>query len=243
MNDAFVLRYMNGEDPIGRLVKEGGAEGSARLVVGRVADARYFRDLRREPPPTLYLPQSQLPALGSSVVVRVRVPSGNPLALERALASALEQAGQPVTVRVRPLEQYVRGALVQERLVATVGGFFAALALLIAGVGLYGVTACSVSRRRAELGIRLTLGATPTGIVSLVFTRVALLVGLGVMAGTALALWLATFVRALLHDLEPSDPGTLAGAAAVLVVTGVLAALIPAWRAARTDPATVLRES
>lgn len=173
VNDAFVLRYMNGEDPIGRLVKEGGPEGQARVVVGRVADARYFRDLRREPPPTLYVPQSQLPALGSSVVVSVRVRSGNPLELERALASALENAGQPVTVRVRPLEQSVRGALVQERLVATVGGFFGALALLIAGVGLYGVTAYSVSRRRAELGIRLTLGATPAGIVSLVFTRVA----------------------------------------------------------------------
>ena len=86
------------------------------------------------------------------------------------------------------------------------------------------------------------LGATPAGIVSMVFMRVVLLVGTGVVAGVGLALWLATFVRSLLHNVEPSDPVTMVGAAAALAVTGGLAALVPAWRAARTDPATVLRE-
>ena len=133
-------------------------------------------------------------------------------------------------------------SLLQERLVAMLSGFFGALALLLAGIGLYGVTAYAVSRRRTEIGIRLALGAQPGGVIRLVLRRVALLVGAGVVAGGLTSLWAARFAGSLLYGLQPRDPWTLGAAAAVLVGVGALAGWLPARRASRIDPARVLRE-
>jgi ABC-type antimicrobial peptide transport system permease subunit len=121
-------------------------------------------------------------------------------------------------------------------------GFFGGLALLLAGIGLYGVTAYSVGRRRREIGIRMALGARPASVVRMVVSRVALLVGIGILIGTAVSLWAAQFVDKLLFGLKPRDPLTLAAAAFVLVAVGALAGWLPARRAARIDPAAVLRE-
>jgi ABC-type antimicrobial peptide transport system permease subunit len=121
-------------------------------------------------------------------------------------------------------------------------GFLGALALLLAGLGLYGVMSYAVSRRRMELGIRLALGAAPRAVVRLVLTRVGLLVGAGVVAGAAASLWLARFVAPLLYGLQPRDPVTLLAAALTLAAVGALAAWLPARRASRIDPAVVLRE-
>jgi putative ABC transport system permease protein len=139
-------------------------------------------------------------------------------------------------------DEDLREELTQERLIAMVAALFGGLALLLAVVGLYGVTAYAVSRRRTELGVRLALGATPGRIIGLVLRRVALLVAIGIVAGTALSLWAGRAVRVLLHGLEPGDPATLFGAVVVLLVTAGLAGAIPAWRAARTDPASALRQ-
>ncbi len=122
-------------------------------------------------------------------------------------------------------------------------GFFGGLALLLAGLGLYGITAYAVSRRRAEIGIRLALGAEPRRVVRLVLARVAILVGAGVVAGVAASIWLSRFVAALVYGLDPRDPTTLAGAVAVLAVVGATAGWLPARRASRIDPARVLRDS
>ena len=121
-------------------------------------------------------------------------------------------------------------------------GFFGALALLLAGLGLYGVTSYAVSRRRTEIGIRMALGAAPARVVWLVLSRVTLLVAAGVVFGTAASVWLARFVASLLYGLEPRDPATLAGAAIVLAAVGAAAGWLPARRASRLDPAQVLRE-
>ena len=106
-------------------------------------------------------------------------------------------------------------------------GFFGGLALLLAGLGLYGITAYAVSRRRAEIGIRLALGAEPRRVVRLVLARVAILVGAGVVAGVAASIWLSRFVAALVYGLAPRDPTTLAGAVAVLTVVDDLLAGCP----------------
>ena len=120
-------------------------------------------------------------------------------------------------------------------------GFFGGLALLLAALGLYGVTSYAVGRRRAELGVRLALGAGPRDIRRIVLRRVVWLVGLGIVAGIALSLWAARFIETQLFQLQPRDPVTLALAAAVLFAIGLLAGWVPARRAARIDPVIVLR--
>ena len=133
--------------------------------------------------------------------------------------------------------------MVQERLVAALSGFFGALALLLAGIGLYGVTAYGVSRRRTEIGVRMALGAEPGRVVRLVLARVAWLVAAGVVIGGAVSLWAAKFLGTLLFGLSPRDPATLAGAALTLVAVGLVTAWFPARRASRIDPTEVLRQS
>ena len=113
-------------------------------------------------------------------------------------------------------------------------GFFGALALLLAGLGLYGVTAYAVARRRTEIGIRMALGAPPAGVVRLVLARVAWLVGVGVAVGAAVSLWASTLIASLLYGLAPRDPVTFAGAAVTLTAVAALAGWLPAYRASRT---------
>jgi ABC-type antimicrobial peptide transport system permease subunit len=132
--------------------------------------------------------------------------------------------------------------MTQERLIAMVSGFFGALALFLAGLGLYGIVAQAVSARRTEIGLRMALGAQPTGIVRLVFRRVGVLVVTGLVVGLAGSWWAARFIAPLLFHVEARDPMVFSGTAAVLVAAGVLAAWVPARRAAKIDPATVLRE-
>ena len=119
---------------------------------------------------------------------------------------------------------------------------FASLALLLAGLGLYGVVAQAVNARRTEIGMRMALGAEPKGIVRLVFRRVGVLVVAGVALGLAGSWWAATSIAPLLFQVNARDPMTYSGTAAVLVAVGVLASWLPARRASQLDPVTVLRE-
>jgi ABC-type antimicrobial peptide transport system permease subunit len=146
-------------------------------------------------------------------------------------------------VTSRSLTDQVNATLTQERVVAMLSGFFGALALLLAGLGLYGVTSYAVSRRRTEIGIRMALGAAPGGVVRLVLSRVTLLVGIGILVGAVVSLWASKFVATLLYGLEPRDPATLVAAALVLGTVGAAAGWLPAYRASRIDPAEVLRDS
>jgi ABC-type antimicrobial peptide transport system permease subunit len=128
-------------------------------------------------------------------------------------------------------------------MMAIPSGFFGVLALLLAGLGLYGVTTYSVVRRRPEIGIGKALGGSSLGIIRLVLFRVALLVTIGAVVGVAASVWMASFVATLLYGLEPRDAATLIGAVVALVGVGLMAGAMPAIRAARIDPAAVLRES
>jgi ABC-type antimicrobial peptide transport system permease subunit len=160
----------------------------------------------------------------------------------KPLTAALTSVNGDIAVTLRPLDDQINAALTQERLVALLSGFFGVLALLLAGLGLYGITSYAVSRRRSEIGIRMALGAAPAGVLRLVLRRVALLVGIGIVAGTAISLWATRFVATLLFGLDPRDPGTFGAACVLLAVVGAMAGWIPARRAARLDPARVLRE-
>jgi putative ABC transport system permease protein len=244
VNEAFARKFTGGLNPIGRRVREPARPSSPnpeRLIVGYVADAVY-RSLREPVPPTMYLPFPQTPNAPSSTSISVRAAAGSPSLLTRGLASSLTGVNRGVAITFRPISDNISAALTQERLVAMLSGFFGGLALLLAGLGLYGVTSYAVSRRRTEIGIRMALGAAPRGVVGMVLGRVGLLVAVGIVLGVGVSLWAARFVSALLFGLEPRDWGTLLVSALILGAIGALAGWIPAVRASRIDPATVLRE-
>jgi ABC-type antimicrobial peptide transport system permease subunit len=127
--------------------------------------------------------------------------------------------------------------------VATLAGFFGAIALLLSAVGLYGVTSYAVTRRRPEIGIRLALGGRPHAVLRVLLGRIAWFVLAGTAVGLLAALWLSRFVAPLLYGLEPRDPVTLVASALTLAVVAAVAGWIPAWRATRIDPAQLLREN
>jgi putative ABC transport system permease protein len=239
VNEAFAQRFTGGRNPIGTRVRQ--PHNVEREIVGYVRDA-VSASLRDPVPPTLYIPYGQEAELNSSTSVSVRTTGGSPTLLIKPLAAALSQVHGDLIVTLRPLEDRVDAALTQERVVAALSAFFGALALLLAGLGLYGVTSYAVSRRRTEIGIRIALGAAPGGVVMLVLRRAALLIGMGIITGTAVSLWASRFVAPLLFGPHPRDPVTLAAAIVLLGTIGVLAGWLPARRASRIDPARVLRE-
>ncbi len=246
VNETFVKKYFpSAPNPIGQIVRN---EPNPRedtppmAIIGIVRDAVY--DSLRDPvPPTMYVSQMQRQHPNPYVQIAVRAVSGSPALLTRGIVEAIARVDGNVSLTFDPLQETVRDFTVQERVLAMLSGFFGALALLLAGLGLYGVMSYAVSRRRAEIGIRMALGAGPGGAIRLVLTRAALLVGLGVVAGAALSLWASRFVENLLFGLQPRDPSTLVLASFTLATIGAMAAWLPARRAARIDPAQVLRET
>jgi ABC-type antimicrobial peptide transport system permease subunit len=179
----------------------------------------------------------------SSMSISVRAAGGSPVLLTKSVAAALTTVEPNIAIGVRPLAEQVDATLTQERVVAMLSAFFGGLALLLAGLGLYGVTSYAVSGRRTEIGIRMALGAAPGGIVHMVLRRVAVLVLAGLAMGTIISAWAATFVTTLLYELQPRDPQTFAIAGLVLAAIGALAGWLPARRASRIDPAIVLRDT
>jgi ABC-type antimicrobial peptide transport system permease subunit len=174
--------------------------------------------------------------------MNIAASTGSPAALAKSVASSIASVNPQLAVTFRPLEDQVNDSLARERVMAMLGGFFGGVALLLAALGLYGVTTYAVARRRLEIGIRIALGAAPAGVVRLVLSRVTMLVAIGVVAGVGVSVWASTFVGSLLFGLAPRDPLTMTGAVAVLVGVGGFAGWLPAWRASRIDPTDVLRE-
>ena len=242
VNETFVRKFFPHTDPIGQSVQNiqfPGEQPQPMHIIGVVKDSVYD-SLRDTIPPTMYhhAPQNKP---GPNISIALRAASGAPALLTRSVAEAIGHVDRDVTLSFHPLHEDLRNATVRERVLAMLSAFFGGLALLLAGLGLYGVMSYAVSRRRTEIGIRMALGAGPSGAVRLILLRVAVLVGLGVVCGAVVALWAARFVSTLLFGLQPRDPVTLAAAILVLTVIGALAGWLPARRAARIDPAQVLR--
>ena len=168
--------------------------------------------------------------------------AGSPALLTKDVAASVGAVDPNLSLSFRLFADQVGESVMRERIVALLSGFFGALALLLAGIGLYGVTSYGVSRRRNEIGVRMALGAGANGVLRLILGRALRLVALGLVIGTAVSLWAARFVTSLLYGLEARDLPTLVTAAAVLIGISLLAAGLPARRAARIDPAQVLRE-
>jgi putative ABC transport system permease protein len=246
VNEAFARRFLGGRNWLGRvLLRESrpGRQHPPLEIVGLVKDAVY-RSPRDPVEPTVYLPLTQIPPddTWSFATLGVRAAKGSPALLTRGVAAAIGTVDGRLALTFRLFSEQVGATLMRERIVAMLSGFFGVLAVLLAAIGLYGVTSYGVSRRRTEIGVRMALGADAAGVVRLVLGRMAVLLALGIAIGAAISLWASRFVGSLLYGLQPRDPATLVGAAAVLALVGLLAAGLPARRAARIDPAEVLRE-
>jgi putative ABC transport system permease protein len=242
VNEAFARRFWKDASPVGRTVAAGGGDAKITFeVIGLVEDAVY-RSVRDPAPPTLYSATAQRKAARPWTRVSVLAASGSSAQLARRIEAAIREVDPALSLEFNPLSDQVAAAMARERLVASISGVFGALALSLACVGLYGITAYAVSRRRAEIGVRLALGAAPSQVIGLVMRGLTWPLLGGIVAGAVLSIWLGQFIVALTWGVPARDPVTLAAAATVLAAVGVLAGWLPAHRASRIDPVAALRE-
>ena len=244
VNELFVRKYLAGVNPLGRVfhVQDSpGREPEPRYeIVGVVADSKYT-DLREELPPIAYVSVLQERELDPFLQVLLHSNMA-PAAVTAAATQVIREINASISVQFQTMERLVSDSLVSERLMATLSGFFGALAVLIATIGLYGVMSYMVARRRMEIGIRMALGADRGTVVRMVVADAARLLGIGLVVGLGLAIWGGRSARTLLYGLEPWDPVTLAMAAGALGGVGLIASWLPADRASRAAPTAALRE-
>jgi predicted permease len=249
VNDAYARKFFTGRNPLGQPIdaqarSAGAGAVASRTIVGVVADAA-FGSVRQGPRPTIYLPlaQSDLTRETNTIRLSVRAANGNPAGLISGVSAAITNVDPRLTFNPRRLIDDVAASIASERTLAILSSTFGVLALLLAGLGLYGVTSAAVSTRRRELAIRVAVGMLPARGVGLIMSRVALLLGAGTLLGIVIGLWLAKYTATLVYGLEPRDPAVFATSAAVLAAVGVFAAWLPARHAASVDPAELLRDA
>lgn len=242
VNETLARRYYGTEDVLGRGIGFGPPKDVTWFeIAGVVKDARY-NTLRDPAPPTAYLPALHDLAWAGGVSLILRTP-GDATKLIAPLRQAVVALDARVAVfGIRTFEEEVANSLAQERMVAWLAGLFGALSLLIASVGLYGVLAYSVARRRREIGIRMALGAEPGAVRRAVLRESMRPVLAGLAAGIPASVAATRVLKTLLFEVEPRDGSTLALASACLLVSALAAAALPARRATQVEPVQVLRE-
>jgi putative ABC transport system permease protein len=241
VNESFVRRFLAGREPVGRRYRSEMADGREppwRHIVGVVSDLR-GTSLDRPPEPELYLPLAQDPPQYLTVAARA---SGSPSAALAALQAVVRQI-RPGQVLARPetLEEAIDRALSPQRFAAGLIGAFAGVTLLLAAVGIFGVTSLAVSQRQRELALRQALGAPPSAITALVLRWSGLLIFAGGVAGVVGWTAASKVATSLLYEVKPMDGLSIAAALGVLAIAAFAATLLPALRASRADLARVLK--
>jgi predicted permease len=249
VNQAFAKQYFNGEDPVGKWfdrVEPAGGRSHIQIV-GWIRDARSRDRMRLPIRPTTYIPFPSVDSNGALLpsgrgTFVVRTASANPLALAATLRKEVAEARPGFRVRdTRTQVEFNQTDTVRERLLAVLAAFFAGVALLLAGVGLYGVLDYSVLQRRREIGIRMAIGARPGNIVRRVTFEAFAMVFTGAAAGLVIGFVSVRYIGSLFYQVKPTDPAMLALPSLAILATAMLAAVPAVIRAVRIDPAAMLR--
>jgi putative ABC transport system permease protein len=241
VNEAFVKKFFPNENPIGKFIDPSVSvqkgDPPMREIIGVVADIRQ-KGLAKAPEPMAFVSSRQIP-WDSTLVVRTSVP---PASLAKSVEAALREVDPELPVyNVKTLEQYLGADVARPQFNALLVEIFAGIALLQTMIGLYGVMAFSVAQRTREIGIRMALGAGSGMVLGLVVKQGLILTGIGISLGLGLAFLLTRTMESLLYGVTATDPLTFALVPVVLALTGILACLVPARRAAGVDPMEALR--
>ena len=242
VNQTFGRRFFGSADPVGRTFRTGAEPNYPEAVyeiVGVVKDTKYS-GLRTEIPPIAFAPAPQYPnpRPAAALLIRSSAPLGG------VMASVKREVGgryPEIYVESAVLQEEVRAALLPERIMAALSGFFGVLATALAMIGLYGVVSYLVVRRRNEIGIRIALGAAAADVLRMVLKDGLRLVIVGVAIGVPATLVVTRLASALLFGVSPADPPTIAAATLVMITVAALASFLPARRASRLDPMVALR--
>ncbi|MBV8902270.1 MAG: FtsX-like permease family protein, partial [Acidobacteriia bacterium] len=236
INQAAAREYFPKENPLGRRFGYGG--DYQYEIVGVVADA-YISDVHEEIEPMAFYSLEQAAEMATALEIRAQ---GDPKKIEQAVRAALRKSAPnlPVT-QVRLVTDRLAGNLLRETLLARLASAFAILALALACLGIYGVLSYAISRRTAEIGLRLALGAERKQVRWMVLREALAITGIGLAIGVPVSLSLTRLVKGVLYGLSASDPFSLAAAVLALLAIAAAAAFLPAWRASRVDPNVALR--
>ena len=245
VNEAFARALRPGRSPVGETIpyprsREGEVQ---RTIVGVVGDT-VFDSQREGIQPIVYLPVAQAgiePGNLTEISVGVRPAAGSPLQIARSVGAAIIGVSPGLSFTFRVMTDHVDGSVRRERIVAVLSELFGALALVIAALGLYGVTSYTVNRRFSEIGIRMALGAQRTQVFGLVLGHSLTLTSVGIVLGLAGATATTQYVRGMLFGITPLDPSTFIAVAVIFAIVATVAAAIPAHRATKVDPLVALR--
>jgi putative ABC transport system permease protein len=243
VNQAMARRQWPGENPVGKQMMLHDQPDVPLTVIGVARDACQS-DWTGEVDDEIYLPYLQrLDSFGLSYLTWVVRTGVEPEALIQTVTDRIRAVDRDLPVsQIQSMERVVWEKLWRSRLSAQMLGIFAATALVLAAVGIYGVVSYAVRRRTAEVGVRLALGATRAGVVRLILGEGLRPVAAGIVLGTVLALAATRMLTSMLYGIRATDAATFLTTAASLVITAILATLIPVWRALRADPVKALRQ-
>ena len=237
VNETFVKTFLLDLQPLGQIIND---DSNDFRIIGVCKDAKYHT-LRDDVPPTMYLAFQQKTRKTGIMNFEVRsvLP---PLSLLPSIRKSIAAIDPTIPLtNIKTQQQYIEISIIQERLAASLCGFFALLALLLSCIGLYGLMAYTVKRRTGEIGIRMALGARPRDVAMPIIREAFILSSSGVLIAMPVFLAVARFGRSVLFGIQPYDPLTMLGGSMLLVIVVTLAAWLPARRAARVDPMTALR--
>jgi predicted permease len=239
VNEQFAKKFNLGREAVGKRMRVGGGQEMDIEIVGLVQNAKYS-EVKQEIPPLFFTPYRQDPRVGNvTFYVRGALDTEKLLTMVHPAVSRLDP-NLPV-IELRTMEQTVRNSVAVDRMVSVLSASFAGLATLLAAIGLYGVLAYTVAQRTREFGLRMALGAAPSGVRAMILKQVGIMTAIGGVIGLVAAVGLGQLSQSLLYQLKGYDPVVLITATIVLTVVAIAAGFVPAHRASKVDPMRALR--